>query len=155
MDVQSPSVTKINTKTGYDEETDRTTNAPPWRYKITFSSFRALSCAGDHSVPSFKIQYAGIAMDSTPAFAAYSPTIPTISPLQLRYPHKPRIVRFQLLLRNFQREVTAGEDPDLEGQQCEFPDYPCHDRAAESPSLSGPVGSPGVVDQPVRDLDED
>lgn len=56
-----------------------TTNPPPWKYSIVFSSFKALSCAGDHSEPSFIIQYAGIAIDLIPALAAYSATIPTTS----------------------------------------------------------------------------
>ena len=119
--MQSPSVTKINTKTGYDEETDRTTNAPPWRYNITFSSFRALSCAGDHSVPSFKIQYAGIAMDSTPAFAAYSPTIPTISPLSNSGTHTNRaLYDFNSFCGTSSARSRLVRIPTLKGNSANF-----------------------------------
>ena len=37
----------------------------------------------------------------------------------------------------------------------EFSKDPCADGAVESPALSGSIGSPGVVDQPARELDEE
>ena len=61
---------------------------------------------------------------------------------------------YQLLLRDLQRKVTVGTEADLEGYLCEFPEYPYLDRAVESPALPGSVGSPGVVNQPAGELDE-
>ena len=74
--------------------------------------------------------------------------------LQLGYPNEPRIERFKFLLWNLQRKVAPIEHTDFERQRpCRTAEYPYPDRAAEGPTLSGSVGRPGVVDQPVWELE--